>query len=107
MNQIEARDLSVKECLKMIRQLCLAQYWSQDNVKRRDRILLLAKHALNNLSTRENPELSAVWTCGEAKDHHVTKQPLPPRMHLNREQVAAVIAHLQSWLDDDTPKNNL
>lgn len=29
---------------------------------------------------------------------------LSTRMHLNREQVAGLIAHLQSWLDRDTFK---
>ncbi len=27
---------------------------------------------------------------------------VPTRMHLNREQVAGLIQHLQSWLDNDT-----
>jgi len=57
----------------------------------------------SSLAIYEKPGTSAVWLgCEVIKNHHVTGEPLSPRMHLNREQVAALIAHLQSWLDDDT-----
>lgn len=46
----------------------------------------------SSLAEYEKPGTSAVWLgCEE-----------PARMHLNREQVTALIAHLQSWLDNDT-----
>ncbi len=57
----------------------------------------------SSLAIYEKPGTSAIWLgCEEAKNHHVTGEALSPRMHLNREQVAALIAHLQSWLDNDT-----
>jgi hypothetical protein len=47
----------------------------------------------------------AIWLgCEESKVHHVTKEPLSPRMHLNREQVLALVAHLQNWINRDTFK---
>jgi hypothetical protein len=57
----------------------------------------------SSLADYKKPGTSAVWLgCEEVRNDHVTGQPLSPRMHLNREQVAALIAHLQSWLDRDT-----
>lgn len=57
----------------------------------------------SSLAEYEKPGTSAVWLgCEEARKHPATGETLSPRMHLNREQVAALIAHLQSWLDDDT-----
>lgn len=57
----------------------------------------------SSLAEYEKPGTSAVWLgCNEAKKHFATGETLSQRMHLNREQVAALIAHLQSWLDDDT-----
>lgn len=45
----------------------------------------------SSLATYEKPGTSAVWL-GIADE----------RMHLDRDQVTALIAHLQSWLDRDT-----
>lgn len=57
----------------------------------------------SSIAIYDKPGTSAVWLgCDEAKNHHVTQEPLSPRMHLNREQVAALISHLQSWLNSDT-----
>lgn len=57
----------------------------------------------SSLAEYEKPGTSAVWLgCEEARKHPVTGEPLSPRMHLNRDQVTALIAHLQSWLDNDT-----
>ena len=57
----------------------------------------------SSLAEYEKPGTSAVWLgCEAAKNHQATGEPLSPRMHLNREQVAALIAHLQSWLHADT-----
>ena len=47
----------------------------------------------SSLAIYEKPGTSAVWL---GQDDH--------RMHLNREQVAALVAALQSWLKRDTFK---
>ena len=57
----------------------------------------------SSLAEYEKPGTSAVWLgCNEAKNHPLTGEPLSPRMHLNREQVAALIEHLGNWLANDT-----
>jgi hypothetical protein len=43
-------------------------------------------------------------TCGWVDVPLSDKIMLTTRMHLNREQIAGLIAHLQSWLDRDTFK---
>ena len=50
------------------------------------------------------PGTSAVWLGREenAAPHPITGEVLSPRMHLDRRQVAALISHLQCWLDADT-----
>lgn len=81
---------------------------------------------MSSLAEYEKPGTSAVWLGIDNCDPKVlardaakfgikTKQttgwvpyPIPPavllssRMHLNREQVAALIAHLSAWLEQDT-----
>ena len=80
----------------------------------------------SSLAIYEKPGTSAVWlgvddanpqclhgdaaglgiktdaTCGWVKYPISDKVLLTTRMHLNREQVAALIAMLQNWLDADT-----
>lgn len=58
----------------------------------------------SSLADDENrlPGTSAVWLGRDTfKRHHVTGD-LSCRMHLNRKQVAALIQHLQRWLDHGT-----
>lgn len=58
----------------------------------------------SSLAGDENhlPGTSAVWLgCDHFRRHHVTGD-LNGRMHLNRDQVAALIQHLQRWLDHGT-----
>jgi hypothetical protein len=42
----------------------------------------------------------ALWLgCdNDAGLHHVTKERMSPRMHLNKDQVKALVRHLRSWL---------
>ncbi len=69
----------------------------------------------SSIAEYEKPGTSAVWLgCDDANPRILlpgkgwTKVEWLPdtiadtRMHLNREQVAALIVHLQAWLDDDT-----
>lgn len=69
----------------------------------------------SSLANHANPGTSAVWLgCNDANPRVLVPgegwQPVKmpadyladTRMHLNREQVAALIAHLQGWLDADT-----
>ena len=57
----------------------------------------------SSLAIYQKPGTSAVWLgCEDAKNHPATGEALSPRMHLNRQHVAALISHLQSWLDNDT-----
>lgn len=69
----------------------------------------------SSLADYEKPGTSAVWLgCDDANpmillpEKGWTKVEWLPgtiantRMHLNREQVAALITHLQAWLDRDT-----
>jgi len=49
--------------------------------------------------TLNNPGTSAVWLgCEDNAFHEASGQPVSPRMHLDREQVAALIHVLQKWL---------
>ena len=58
---------------------------------------------MSSLAVFVKPGTSAVWLGLEkAKVHACTGEPLSPRMHLKRAQVAALIFHLQRWLDADT-----
>lgn len=52
------------------------------------------------------PGSSAVWLgCDKnSQPHHVTKEPMSPRMHLDRKQVQVLVNHLQNWLDSNTFK---
>lgn len=71
----------------------------------------------SSLATFEKPGTSAIWLgCEDAKPRILVQGqgwqliPMPPdyladtRMHLDRRQVASLIAHLQNWLDKDTFK---
>ena len=56
---------------------------------------------MSSLAVYEKPGISAVWLgCEKAR----SDPKIPPRMHLNRKQVAGLIAHLKSWLNNDTFK---
>lgn len=52
---------------------------------------------MSSLADYEQPGTSAVWL-GLEESARAGK----PRMHLNREQVQALIAHLHNWLENDT-----
>ena len=69
----------------------------------------------SSLAEYEKPGISAVWLgCDDANPRILVPgkswQPVPmpegyiadTRMHLDRKQVAALIVHLQNWLDNDT-----
>ena len=51
----------------------------------------------SSLAEYDKPGTSAVWLGCTPQG-----ESLSPRMHLDRKQVAALIAHLQRWLDADT-----
>lgn len=53
----------------------------------------------------DKPGQSAIWL-GLDKEtiHEVTGERIGARMHLNREQVESLIAHLQGWLKHGTFK---
>jgi len=55
----------------------------------------------SSLAEYTQPGSSAIWLGCEknAEPHHVTGSPMAPRMHLDRNQVKALIRHLQSWID--------
>jgi hypothetical protein len=54
----------------------------------------------SSLALYQQPGVSAVWLgCEQAKNHHVTGKQLSPRMHLHRNQVEALVKHLQKWLE--------
>ena len=54
----------------------------------------------SSLAVYEKPGSSAVWLGCEknTEPHHVTGDALSPRMHLTRDQVSALVAHLTKWL---------
>lgn len=54
----------------------------------------------SSLAEYVQPGISAVWLgCDNNQPpHHVTGDEMSPRMHLNRDQVTALIRHLRSWL---------
>lgn len=54
----------------------------------------------SSLAEYEKPGTSAVWLGTDDVAPKVLG--LTTRMHLDREQVAALIQHLQSWLDNDS-----
>jgi hypothetical protein len=56
----------------------------------------------SSLAEYTKPGTSAVWLGCERACCTPQGEPLAPRMHLDRKQVAALIAHLQRWLDADT-----
>lgn len=56
----------------------------------------------SSLAEYVKPGTSAVWLGCERARCTPQGEPLSPRMHLDRKQVAALIAHLQRWLDADT-----
>jgi hypothetical protein len=69
----------------------------------------------SSIAIYDKPGTSALWLgCNDANPRVLVPgqswQPVKmpadyladTRMHLNREQVAALIAHLQSWLDTDS-----
>ena len=70
---------------------------------------------MSSLAENEKPGTSAIWLgCNNANPRVLVPekswQPVPmpddyiadTRMHLNRSQVAALIVHLQNWLDHDS-----
>ena len=56
----------------------------------------------SSLAEYAKPGTSAVWLGCERARCTPQGEPLSPRMHLDRKQVAALITHLQRWLDVDT-----
>lgn len=57
----------------------------------------------SSLAEYQKPGTSAVWLgCDNNAVHPGTKEPMSPRMHLDRKQVKALIEHLQNWLMRDT-----
>lgn len=57
----------------------------------------------SSLAIYEKPGTSAIWLGQESeKTHPATGEKLGARMHLNREQVEALVKHLQAWLKNDT-----
>lgn len=57
----------------------------------------------SSLAIYQKPGTSAIWLgCqNNCPPHHVTKEPMSPRMHLTRNQVIALVGHLQNWLKRD------
>lgn len=55
----------------------------------------------SSLAEYEKPGTSAVWLGCELVKVHLGET-LKPRMHLDRKQVKALIAHLSAWLKNDT-----
>lgn len=48
---------------------------------------------------------ACIWLGAEKNCFHPgTKEAMAPRMHLDRERVLALVAHLQNWLNRDTFK---
>jgi hypothetical protein len=60
----------------------------------KDRYDALCSLQASSLAEYKKPGTSAVWLGTEGSG----------RMHLDREQVAALIRHLQNWLDNDSFK---
>lgn len=57
----------------------------------------------SSLAIYQKPGTSAIWLgCEEEKRDPASGAPIGARMHLNREQVCALIEHLRSWLENDT-----
>lgn len=54
---------------------------------------------MSSLADYEQPGTSAVWLGPDQVKVHLGEQ-LLPHMHLDREQVKALIAHLSAWLDN-------
>jgi hypothetical protein len=59
----------------------------------------------SSLAIYTKPGISAVWLGPDENSFHSgTKEPMSPRMHLNRKQVQALITHLTAWLKKGTFK---
>lgn len=57
----------------------------------------------SSMALLAKPGTSAIWL---GNDHEsvnpLTQEKMGARMHLNRDQVSALIAHLRNWLNRDT-----
>lgn len=65
----------------------------------KDRYSMSCSLQQSSLAEYEPPGSSAVWLGAENNQYHkITGEPLSPRMHLDRNQVTALIKHLENWL---------
>ena len=55
----------------------------------------------SSLAEYEEPGMSAVWIGLDHEKYHLGEK-LGARMHLDREQVEALIYHLQNWLENNS-----
>ena len=56
----------------------------------------------SSLADYVQPGTSAIWLGCENNQPTVEGHDVSPRMHLNVEQVQALVTHLQKWLDEGT-----
>lgn len=57
----------------------------------------------SSAAENDNPGTSYVWLgCDENHFHEMTKEPLSPRMHLDKNHVTQLVSYLQNWLERGT-----
>lgn len=57
----------------------------------------------SSMAVFQKPGTSAIWLgCENNCFHPSTNEAMSPRMHLDREQVKALVRHLTQWLEKDT-----